>query len=87
MGPSVHVPVIVLRFLAFWADPIGWSIRRSGVDEFRLLTSRLGAFLRALPNCLSSMVAMVMIGLVIFLFVRARAAGPSESASQTDSEV
>ena len=68
------VPQTIIQFLDLWSYPVRWYSQ-----QVFLFDHPVGTFLLALPNCLCGIVAIAIIGLVIFLFVRARQAGAGET--------
>lgn len=74
--PAIRLPDILVQSLSIWYDPLVWYAGRIPPR----VSGRVGAFLIAVPNCLCGLVAIAIIGVVIFLFVRAMRAGGAEAA-------
>jgi len=77
ISPALRLPLTVDQILRFWADPLAWYGQWWMLHPGRL-GPRASLALVAAPNCLCGLVAIAIIALVVFLFIRTR------GAQQTD---
>lgn len=79
LTPALRPPSIVDQVLRFWADPLTWCNQWLLASAVRF-SPRIALGLAAFPNCLCGVAAIAIVGVVIFLAVRARRGTQPEEA-------
>ena len=70
VSPGLWLPNKLWQLAQIWADPLTWYGQQV-FQRFPRLGPRVLAFLTAVPNCLCGIVAILVIALAVFLFIRA----------------
>lgn len=70
VSPGLWLPGKLWQLLQIWADPLTWYGQQV-FQRFPRLGPRVLAFLTAVPNCLCGIVAILVIALAVFLFIKA----------------